>query len=341
MPAAAVGLPGATQPKPQRRPERFSCHAARGADRPPSPSCSVPTRSSSAPAVARAGPKPAASSGRSSSSKNPHAPPRPATRWLEADTPATPARAARPATRRRLGGADDTTPGPTDTDRTPPLLPRDGPRRRACGGALIPRWPAAGAWTGEGGHAHRTLTPSCPTSPGAWSAHWGGHPGGAQPGRLAPFWGGTTWQAAPRHIGVDATPQRAWQVLTGFAASPDWNRFVTRASATARRAAAPARAAARRVWRRLRPAVLEPTRPAAGLAWPRAASRPVRRRPRLRRRTVRRPSVRFGQPERFRGVRVPLAPPGLTATPPRTPTAQPGAQTPRRAPRHETVPEAG
>jgi hypothetical protein len=35
-------------------------------------------------------------------------------------------------------------------------------------------------------------------------------------------------------IGIDATPERAWQVLTGFAASPDWNPFITRASGTAR-----------------------------------------------------------------------------------------------------------
>jgi hypothetical protein len=34
-------------------------------------------------------------------------------------------------------------------------------------------------------------------------------------------------------IGIDATPQRVWQILTDFAAYPDWNPFITRASGTA------------------------------------------------------------------------------------------------------------
>jgi hypothetical protein len=78
-------------PKPRRSPGRLSCHAVRGADRPPSPSCSVPIRWSSAPAAARAGPKPAATSRRSSRSKTPHRSPRPGTRWPEVSTLAVPA----------------------------------------------------------------------------------------------------------------------------------------------------------------------------------------------------------------------------------------------------------
>ena len=57
--------------------EALSCHAAQCADRPWSPSPSVCTRSPSAPAAAPAGSKTAASSGRSTRSKNPHCSPRP------------------------------------------------------------------------------------------------------------------------------------------------------------------------------------------------------------------------------------------------------------------------
>jgi uncharacterized protein YndB with AHSA1/START domain len=35
-------------------------------------------------------------------------------------------------------------------------------------------------------------------------------------------------------IEIDATQERVWQILTDFAAYPDWNPFITRASGTAR-----------------------------------------------------------------------------------------------------------
>jgi len=36
-------------------------------------------------------------------------------------------------------------------------------------------------------------------------------------------------------IEIEATPERVWQVLTDFAAFPEWNPFVTRAEGTVRR----------------------------------------------------------------------------------------------------------
>jgi len=36
-------------------------------------------------------------------------------------------------------------------------------------------------------------------------------------------------------IEIEATPERVWQVLTDFAAFPEWNPFMTRAEGTARR----------------------------------------------------------------------------------------------------------
>jgi hypothetical protein len=35
------------------------------------------------------------------------------------------------------------------------------------------------------------------------------------------------------HIDIQASPQRVWQVLTDFAAYPQWNPFITQASGTA------------------------------------------------------------------------------------------------------------
>jgi Polyketide cyclase / dehydrase and lipid transport len=35
-------------------------------------------------------------------------------------------------------------------------------------------------------------------------------------------------------IDIHATPQRVWQLLTDFAAYPDWNPFITRSSGSAR-----------------------------------------------------------------------------------------------------------
>jgi hypothetical protein len=84
-------------------------------------------------------------------------------------------------------------------------------------------------------------------------------------------------------IEVGATPRRVWQVLTGFAAYPDRNPFITRASGTARPGERPhlrmqppgGRGVA------LRPVVLEAD-PGRRLRW-------------------------LGQQERFRGILVPLA----------------------------------
>ncbi len=37
------------------------------------------------------------------------------------------------------------------------------------------------------------------------------------------------------HVDIHATPERVWQVLTDFAAYPQWNPFMTRASGSPRR----------------------------------------------------------------------------------------------------------
>jgi hypothetical protein len=115
-------------------------------------------------------------------------------------------------------------------------------------------------------------------------------------------------------IEVGATPRRVWQVPTGFAAYPDRNPFITRASGTARPGERPHLRTQPPGGRGVAcgPSCWRPT-PAGGCAG--SASR-------------------SGSAASW----CPLPLPRLAATPSRTPTAQPGAQTPRRATQHETVP---
>jgi hypothetical protein len=94
-------------------------------------------------------------------------------------------------------------------------------------------------------------------------------------------------------IEIDATPERVWQVLTHFAAYPDWNPFITRASGTSR--------PSERLYLRMQPpggrgATVRPTvleaDPGRRLRWLGHVllPGPVRRRPQLYHRTARRPS---------------------------------------------------
>jgi hypothetical protein len=136
-------------------------------------------------------------------------------------------------------------------------------------------------------------------------------------------------------IEIDATPERVWQVLTDLAAYPDWNPFITRASGTAR--------PSQRLHLRMQPpggrdATLRPTAleadPGRRLRWLGHLLLPglfdgdhsFTIEPLGDRR------VRVTQQERFRSILVPLAATSLDRhTLLRTPTAEPGAQTPRRA----------